>query len=102
MSREDYHSLLVQQKNEEEKFNDMEKHLKGQTIVDKLSDDFELLFYFKEIKNNLPPPSYMLSMELEFMTREMVSFEYLMANSWMNILKFRMRRLHLDQPPTQP
>lgn len=38
-----YHALLVQEKNEEDKFGDINKHLKGQTTVEKLNEDFDIL-----------------------------------------------------------
>lgn len=43
LSQEAYHSLLVQKKSEEEKFDDPDKHLKGQNIVENLNKDFDLL-----------------------------------------------------------
>ena len=42
IAQEIYHALLVQQRNEDSKFNDLEKYFKGQVIVDKLIEDFDI------------------------------------------------------------
>lgn len=54
----------------------MEKHLKGRTIIDKLSDDFNLLDIFREVLKDLPPISYVQCIELEVLTKEMLAYEY--------------------------
>ena len=76
ISLEDYQAFLIHQRNEYSKFNDLENHLKGQVIVDKLNDDFELLIHFKMLVKSLPLLSYSHHNELEFLTKEMVVYEY--------------------------
>ena len=83
-----YHALLSQQRNEDSKFKELEKNLKGHVIVDKLSDDFDLLIQFKIILKNLPPLSYAQYIELEVLTKEMLDYEYLIATKWANVVKF--------------
>ena len=76
--------------------------MKGSTIVEKLSEDFDLLAEFKLIQKCLQPTSYTQSVELEVMAREMMVYEYPMANQWALIDKFGARKLNLHQPPTHP
>ena len=45
-------ALFVHKRNEDSNFNDLERHLKGQIIVDKLNDDFDILIYFKLLVKN--------------------------------------------------
>ena len=49
VSQEAYHALLVKKKNEEDKFGDPDKHLKGHTIMEKLNEDFDFLVEFRLI-----------------------------------------------------
>ena len=52
-----YHALLAQQRNEYSKFDELEKHLKWQVIMDKLGEYFDLLTQFRIIVKSLPPLS---------------------------------------------
>ena len=42
-SQEHYHNLLVQSRMDHSKFDDLEKGLTGKVIMDKLTEDFEIL-----------------------------------------------------------
>ena len=57
------------------KFEDMDKILKGEAIVDKLLDDFDILAQIKMIKENSPPISILACVELQVMVREMMEYE---------------------------
>ena len=52
------------------KFNSLEKSLTGQTIIDMLAEDFEILQNFVVIRARLPKKSYEAYMELEVAIRE--------------------------------
>ena len=65
---------MVQNKSEEDKFEYLKKHMKGSTLVEKLSEDFDLLVEFRLIQKGLQPPPYTQSVELEGMTRECLCF----------------------------
>ena len=49
-SQEHYHNLLVQSRMDHSKFDDLEKGLTGKVIVDKLTEDFEILYKFLIIR----------------------------------------------------
>ena len=87
ISQEYYQALFVHQRNEDSKFNDLEKHLKGHVIVDKLKDDFYLLCKFRMIVKNFPPPSYSKHNDMEVLTKEMVTYEYHIEIHWEKIVK---------------
>lgn len=88
LPQETYQALLLQQKNEDSKFKELEKHLKGQAIVEKLGDDFDLLIWLKMILKILPPLSYAQYIDLEVLTKEMLANAYPATTQWENIIKF--------------
>lgn len=53
-SKYDYNILLTQVRMDHSKFEDTEKRLKGEVIINKLSNDFNVLDQFQLIKSNLP------------------------------------------------
>ena len=69
-------------------FQDMEKGIKGEVIIDKLNDDFHVLNQFKLIKSTLPPISYVSCVELELLSREMMDYEIPSRNFWIEIERF--------------
>lgn len=95
--QEAYQALLAHQRNEDSKFKELDKHLKGHVIVDMLTDDFELLFQFRSILENLPPLSYSQYVEMEVITKEMLDYEYPTTTQCENIFKFEKKRLKCTQ-----
>ena len=71
-SQEYYHQLLVQSRMDHSKFNDLEKSLTGKTIVDMLTEDFQIFQKFLLVRKELPKVSYEAYMELEVSIREMM------------------------------
>ena len=51
----------------------MEGTLKGEHILNKLEDDFDILYQIKDIRKSLPPISFLKFVELEVIVREMQS-----------------------------
>ena len=71
-SQEDYHNFLVQSRMDHSKFNDLEKSLTGKTIVDMLTEDFQIFQKFLLVRKGFPKVSYEAYMELEVSIREMM------------------------------
>ena len=67
--QEYYNALLTQSRMDHSKFETMEEGLKGATLVDKLSTDFEILNQFKTIKLGLPVMSYATCIDLEILMK---------------------------------
>ena len=68
----------------------MDKHLKGQIIVEKLTEDFDLLSEFRLIQKNMHTPSYAQSVVLKLITKEMMAYNYPLQNQWSIISMFGM------------
>ena len=70
-SQEQYHSLLVQNRMDHSKFEHLVKWLTRKIIIEKLTEDFEILEKFLIIKKRLPVVSYEAYVDLEVSIREM-------------------------------
>ena len=70
------------------KFNDLEKILTGKTIVDMLTEDFEILHKFAIIRSRLPKKSYEAYMELEVSIREMTECDTPSSEQWKDVERF--------------
>ena len=70
-SQEQYHSLLVHNHMDHSKFDDLVKWLTRKVIVEKLTEDFELLDQFLVTKKGWPVVSYESYVDLEVSIREM-------------------------------
>ena len=54
-----------------DKFQDMEKGLKDELIMNKLEDDFDILSQIHKMRKDLHPVPYVDCINLEVMTMEM-------------------------------
>jgi len=66
--KEKYDSLLKAIRKDHAKFQDMEKGLKGEVIIEILKDDFHVLNQLLLIKSTFPPLSYLSCVELEILS----------------------------------
>ena len=87
-SKEEYNFLLTEARMDHSKFEDLEKHLQREAIVNKLSNDFNILDQFKVIKSNFPPISFSSCVELKVLVKEMMEYEIPPQNCWDQIDKF--------------
>ena len=74
-SQDHYHSLLVRICMDHSKFDNLERGLTGKVIVDKLTEDFEIMQKFLIIRGGLPKVSYEAYMELEVSIQEMIEYD---------------------------
>ena len=88
-SQEHYHSLLVQNRMDHSKFDDLEKGLTGKAIVDKLTEDFKILQKFLLFRKGLPKVSYEAYMELEVAIQEMMECDTPSSEQWKAMERFR-------------
>ena len=70
------------------KFNDLEKILTGKTIVDMLTEDFQIFQKFLLVRKGLPKVSYEAYMELEVSIREMMECDTPSAEQWKAVERF--------------
>ena len=64
------------------KFEDLVKGLTGKIIVEKLTEDFEILQKFLIIRKGLPAVSYEAYVDLEVSIREMTEYDTPNAEQW--------------------
>lgn len=62
--------------------------LKGETIKELLSPDFQLLSDVKKIFENFPAPSYESHINLAILNNKMMTYKYPMGQHWDMILSF--------------
>ena len=67
----------------------MTQSLIGMTIVDKLANDFEILFTFKEACAHLHSFSYQDHIELHVLAKEMSTLHLPSLEQWKTIERFR-------------
>lgn len=74
-SKDNYNTLLTPIKMDHSKFEHIKKGLNGEVIINKLSDDLNILDKFQVIKSNLSPLSISSCVELYALLREMMDYE---------------------------
>ena len=87
-NKDDYDDLLAQQRVNHDNFQDMEGIIKGEEILNKLEDDFDILCQIKNIRKILPPISFSKCVELEVIAWEMKSYTVPSKAQWMEVDKF--------------
>ena len=87
-SQEHYHILLVQNHMDHSKFEYLVKGLTGKIIVEKLTEDFEVLQKFLIIRRGLPIVSYEAYVDLEGSFREMKKYDTPSAEQWRTMERF--------------
>ena len=98
LSQKEYYDRLVECRKEHRKFEDMaQQSLLGNTVVKKLSSEFELLFDFKALCTRLPMRSYLEKLELGLLAKEMVKLEIPTTNQWKVIKNYSKSKHRLHQ-----
>lgn len=92
-NKEYYDNLLAQQRVNHDKFQDMEGTLKGDDILNKLEDDFDILSQLKHIRKCLPPNSFSNCVEMEILAWKMQAYNVTSKDQWMEIDKFSKLKL---------
>jgi hypothetical protein len=68
------------------KFEGLEEKLKGPSLVDYLTTDFEILNQFKTVNIKLPTMTYSTSIDLEILIKEMMDYEIPSDLQWKEIV----------------
>ena len=69
-------------------FEDLVKGLTGKIIVEKLTEDFEILQKFLITRRGLPTVSYEAYVDLEVSIREMIEYDTPNAKQWRIVERF--------------
>lgn len=86
--KEEYVASVRKVIHDNSKFQSMEGNIKGEEIIDKLGDDFSVLYQFQIIKEVLPSIYFSSCVELEVLQRELGSFELSIHKQWNEVEKF--------------
>ena len=70
------------------KFEDLVKGLTGKIIVEKLTEDFEILKKFMIVRGGFPIVSYEAYVDLEASIREMTEYDTPSAEQWRTVERF--------------
>ena len=93
ISRPEYKEMLIKARSDHSKFKDMVKGLKGTMVVNKMRQDFELPFLFREIKPKLPVFTEDLLIELDVLVKEMTDAYVPNDNTWKEVFRVGKRVL---------
>ena len=88
-SQRKYDELMNEEILNHAKFNGMNGGLKGEIIIDKLNEDFELLVQFMTIKSDLHAIGHSLVIELDVILKELFEMATPTNQQWKNIHKVR-------------
>ena len=78
--------LISPQRNEDSKFKEMNKSVIGHILIEKISDDFNILAQFEMIVLGLPLFWYDLYNEMEVFTKELNAYDSPSETYWSNIM----------------
>jgi len=70
--------------------NQMLGILSGPTIVDRLSDDFRIMYQLRNLREFMPPMSYTQFIELEILLKEMSDYVMLIEEQWLDRTKYNI------------
>ena len=88
LNHTEYHEKLIACKQDNANFTDMNQSLSGRTIVDKLANEFEMLFTFKETCVQLQGFFYIDHIELRVLEKEMSTLDLPSPDQWKTKEKF--------------
>jgi hypothetical protein len=85
--QEEYKSCLTQCRMDHYKFEILEENLKGETLVEYLITDFEILNQFKTVNIGLPIMMYASCIDLEILIKEMMDYDIPFELQWKEIVQ---------------
>ena len=87
-SQKKYHDLLIQCRSNNSKFVDMQQALSRKEIVDKMADDFKIVFTFRAMCARLPDFSYREHVVMRVLSKETSTLEFPTTDLWKEFEKF--------------
>jgi len=93
LKRDDYDNLVVAKRNDHSNFEDLEGNLRGEILVTKLGDDFELLHMIKKI--SLPQTEVEEYINLEILSIQMKDLMLPTNNHFKELVKMAFKPLGL-------
>ena len=84
------------------KFEAMEESLKGQSLVEYLATDFEILNKFKIVMVGLPTMSYATCINLDILIKEMMDYDIPSDSQWKEIVWLGKTKCSFPGPSKWP
>ena len=88
LTQKEYRDRLIECRSNHTKFADMQQSLSRKKIVDKLADDFEMVFAFKATCARFPDYSYRDHVKLRVLSKEMFTLDLPSMDQWKTIEKY--------------
>ena len=85
--QKEHHEKLIECRLDHTNFTNMNQSMFGRTIVDKLVDEFEIFFAFKEACSHLQNFPYMDHIELRVLAKEMSTLDLPSVDQWKTVEK---------------
>ena len=89
--KENYDNLIVLKRNDHSQFEDLEGDLKGEVVVQKLGNIFDLFNLVRQVK--FPPPLIEEYIDLEIEAQQLVNMELPSKNHFKEIIKLAVKRV---------
>ena len=96
LTQTEYHEKLISCRQDNENFIDMNRSLSSRKIMDKLVDEFEMTFFFKETCAQLQGFSYINHIDLCVLEKEMCTLDLPSPDQWKIVEKFGRTKYTLD------
>ena len=87
--KEDYNNLLVQKRNDHSKFENLEGNLRGEAMVEKLGDTFDLFNQVRRVK--FPSPLIEERIDLEMEAQRLMNIELPSKNHFKEVIKMAVK-----------
>ena len=94
--QQDYQAMLIQARMDASNFDDLDNILTGIIIINKFSNDFEILDIFKVLIHNIPPLSYASCIELEVLLKEMSDYVVPTDDQWKQVERLGRSKYKLN------
>ena len=98
LTKDEYYEKLIACRHDHLNFVDMTQSLTDKVLVEKLDDEFKILFAFKEACAHLYSVSYKDNTKLCVLAKEMSMLEMSSLEQWKAIERFRRTRSMLYAP----
>ena len=88
LTQKEYQDKLIACRLDHTNIADVQQSLSGNTIVDKLADEFEIFFSFKDACARLQNYSYRDHVELRVLSKEIFHLYFSIADQWKTVEKY--------------
>ena len=91
LKKEDYDNLLIQKRNDHSQFENLEGNLRGEVMVEKLGDTFDLFNQVRRV--NFPSPLIEEYIDLEIEAQHLISIELPSKSHLKEVIKMAVKQV---------